>query len=634
MKPIILGTAGHIDHGKTALIKALTGIDTDRLKEEKKRGITIELGFAFLTLPGGQLVGIVDVPGHERFVHHMVAGAAGIDLVALVIAADEGVMPQTREHLEICSLLKVKKGLVVITKIDLVEPDWLELVEEDVKEFLKGTFLENAPIVKVSSATKEGIEELIATLEKLVAEIPPKPVDTLFRLPIDRVFTVKGFGTVVTGTTIGGKVSVGDTLMLYPKGRLVKVRNLQVHGKNVKEAVAGQRTAINLQGIEKEEVERGDVLAPPQELIPSYMLDATLEILPSFSKSLKNRTLVRLHLYTSEVLAYVILLDKEELKPGETGFIQLRLQEQVVALPGDRFVIRSYSPIITIGGGMILHPAPPKHKRFREEVIADLKVLETGSLEAKILAHLHEAKYKGLLKRVLKTFTNASEEALTAALKSLLQAQKIDCVDIENKRYLHTKFVNDLAIKIISFLQGFHKIHPLLPGIAKEELRTKLLPFIDDTLFAFTLKYLEKKGEIVVEQHLMRLKSHQIKLSKKEKQLKERLHQRLKEAAYSPPSLSELTKELNTDEKRLLSLLRLLIDEGKVIKVKEGLYFDADLITTLKQKLSDYIKKHGSITPSEFKSLTNASRKYNIPLLEYFDRIKLTVRKGDKRVLL
>ncbi len=634
MKPIILGTAGHIDHGKTALIKALTGIDTDRLKEEKERGITIELGFAFLTLPGGQLVGIVDVPGHERFVHHMVAGAAGIDLVALVIAADEGVMPQTKEHLEICSLLKVKKGLVVITKIDLVEPDWLELVEEDLKEFLKGTFLENAPIVKVSSVTKEGIEELIATLEKLVAEIPPKPVDTLFRLPIDRVFTVKGFGTVVTGTTIGGKVAVGDALMLYPKGKLTKARNLQVHGKNVKEAVAGQRTAINLQGIEKEEIERGDVLAPPGDLIPSYMLDATLEVLPSFPKSLKNRTLVRLHLYTSEVLAYVILLDKEELKPGETGFVQLRLQEQIVALPRDRFVIRSYSPIVTIGGGMILHPAPPKHKRFREEVVADLKILETGSLEEKILAHLHEAKYKGLSKKTLRIFTNTSEEKLTAALHTLVQTEKIYCVDMENKHYLHAKFVRNLAIKIISFLQGFHKTHPLLPGIVKEELKTKLLPFIEDILFAFMLKHLEEKGEIVVEQHLIRLRSYQIKLSTKEEQLKEKLHQRLKEAAYTPPSLSELAKELNTDEKKLISLLRLLIDEGKVIKVKEGLYFDANLIGTLKQKLSEYIKKHGGITPSEFKTLTSASRKYNIPLLEYFDRIKLTVRKGDKRVLL
>lgn len=633
MKPVILGTAGHIDHGKTALIRALTGIDTDRLKEEKERGITIELGFAFLTLPGGQLLGIVDVPGHEKFVHHMVAGAAGIDLVALVIAADEGVMPQTKEHLEICSLLKVKRGLVVITKIDMVEPDWLELVEEDVKAFLKGTFLEGAPIVKVSSVTKEGIPQLITTLEDLVADIESKSTTSLFRLPIDRVFTIKGFGTVVTGTTIGGQVRVGDTLKVYPKGKVTKARSLQVHNQDVKEALAGQRTAINLQGIEKEEIERGDTLAPPDSLLPSFMLDGTLELLPSVSKPLKNRTLVRLHLYTAEILAYVVLLDKEELKPGEKGFVQLRLRQRAVALPGDRFVIRSCSPIYTLGGGTILHPAPAKHKRLRPEVIRDLQCLESGSLEERILAHLNEAKYKGVNKQTLKILTNTFFADMDKSLKDLEESGKIFLVEPESERYLHGKFVNELKKKVVSFLEEFHRAHPLLPGISKDEIKSKVLPFLDEAVFNFLLRYLEGNDIIALEQHLMRLKTHQIRLNKEDAALKTSIYQLLCDAQYTPPSLREMSERLKVDERKIIHLLRLLITEGKVVKVKDGFYYEACLLNDLKDKVVDYIKNHGGITPSEFKQLTGASRKYNIPLLEYFDNIKLTIRVGDKRVL-
>ncbi len=633
MKPIILGTAGHIDHGKTALIRALTGIDTDRLKEEKERGITIELGFAFLTLPQGQLVGIVDVPGHEKFVHHMVAGVAGIDLVALVIAADEGVMPQTKEHLDICSLLKVKKGLVVITKIDLVEPDWLELVEEDIREFLKGTFLEDAPVIKVSSVTKEGIPELIATLEKLVQEIPPKSIETLFRLPIDRVFTVRGFGTVVTGTTIGGRVKTGDSLMIYPQGIKTKARSIQVHGRDVEEAIGGQRTAINLQGIEKNKVARGSILAPPQSLIPSFMLDAQLEILPGCPKPIKNRTLVRLHLYTKEALAYLILLDKEELKPGEVGLVQFRIQEPVVALPGDRFIIRSYSPIITIGGGFVLHPAPSKHKRFKPEVIRDLKVLVSGDLPQKVLSLLHEARYKGLSMNTLKVYINASNKDLRKVLEELIASNQIYCINHDKTIYVHSAFIKGLWDKIVCFLQGFHKTYPLLLGIPKEELRTKLLPFISEELFDFLLKRMEEKGEIVIAQHRVRLGSHEIKLSQKDLQLKRAISQMFKEAAYTPPSPKEIAQKLGVEKEKVDHLLRLLTEEGKIVKIKENFFCDAQLLNQLKEQLIDYLKRHGSIAPADLKGLTHASRKFNIPLLEYFDRIKLTVRKGDKRVL-
>src|SRR5665647_2999474 len=388
---IILGTAGHIDHGKSAMVKALTGVDPDSLKEEKLRGITIELGFADLTLPSGQHLGIVDVPGHERFVRHMVAGASGMDLVALVIAADEGVMPQTREHLEICQLLRVKQGLVVLTKVDLVETDWLELVEEEVREALKGTFLDGAPIVGFSAVTGVGKENLLATLATLAAEVPPKPVTGIFRLPIDRVFTIKGFGTVVTGTAISGRVKVAEAVAIYPPGFKAKVRGLQVHGQAVEEALAGNRTAVNLQGVEKEELERGMVVAPPGALIKSRRLDAYLEILPSAPRALKHRQAVRLHTGTSERVAMPLILDADEMAPGSSGYVQFFLREPLALKPGDRIVIRSFSPAFTWGGGLVLHVNPTRHKRRHPEVLARFKILEQGSPEDILRLYLSEA---------------------------------------------------------------------------------------------------------------------------------------------------------------------------------------------------------------------------------------------------
>ena len=376
LHPIILGTAGHIDHGKTSLIKALTGVDTDRLKEEKIRGITIELGFASLILPSGQRIGIVDVPGHERFVRHMLAGASGMDLVALIIAADEGVMPQTREHLEICQLLQVKRGLVVLTKIDMVEEEWLELIEEDVRNFLSGTFLDGAPIIRFSALTGEGKAELVSTLATLCADIQPKPITGIFRLPVDRVFTIKGFGTVVTGTAISGRVKVGDLIEVYPPHLRARVRNIQMHDKNVEEALAGSRTAINLQGVDKLNLERGMVVATPEALLASPRLDARLDILPSAARPLKNRREVRLHTGTSEELATVILLSQDELPPGESGLVQFRLLAPLAVKPFDRFVIRNVSPALTIGGGHFLHIHPSKHRRLQEGIIQDLEFLE------------------------------------------------------------------------------------------------------------------------------------------------------------------------------------------------------------------------------------------------------------------
>ena len=381
MKQVVMGTAGHIDHGKTQLIKTLTGIDTDRLKEEKERGITIDLGFAHLTYEDGTEVGVIDVPGHERFVRNMLAGVGGIDLVMLVIAADEGVMPQTREHLAICQMLQVKEGLVALTKADLVDEDWLELVSEDTREFLKGTFLEGKPIVPVSAKTGQGLDELKRVLQGLVARVPPKQLQGKFRLPVDRVFTIRGFGTVVTGTLFSGTIRVEDRIEIYPKGIEAKIRGVQVHNASVPEAVAGQRTAINLQGIDKVEVERGDVLGHAGEFAPTFMLDAVLQHLSDAPRPLRHRARVRLHVGTSEIMGRVILLDRDELAPGEEAYVQLRLEEPAIVLPRDRFVIRSYSPVQTIGGGMVLDAQPAKHRRGDAGLAAHFQLLAEGNPE-------------------------------------------------------------------------------------------------------------------------------------------------------------------------------------------------------------------------------------------------------------
>jgi selenocysteine-specific elongation factor len=410
VKQIILGTAGHIDHGKTSLIKAMTGIDTDRLKEEKERGITIELGFASLDLPSGQHLGIVDVPGHEKFVKNMVAGATGIDIVVMVIAADEGVMPQTREHLEICTLLGVQFGMVALTKIDLVDEEWLELALDDVHEFVQGTFLENAPIAPVSSANGQGMPEFVKTLDELSQQIPDRTSSGLFRLPIDRVFTMKGFGTVITGTLISGRVKVGDTIMIYPSGINSKVRGIQVHNNSVTEAEAGMRTAINFQGLEKTSIQRGEVLAGPQTLKSNYMVDISLHFLSSNAKPIRNRTLVRFHTGTSEVLGNLILLDREELSPGENAVAQLRLNHPVALVKEDRFVIRSYSPIRTIGGGEIINPIPQKHKRMKSTIIEGLQNLNNQSTEEIISFHVNESGYQGISFSDLKLVTNVPDK--------------------------------------------------------------------------------------------------------------------------------------------------------------------------------------------------------------------------------
>jgi selenocysteine-specific elongation factor len=630
MKRVILGTAGHIDHGKTSLIKALTGIDTDRLKEEKERGITIELGFANLTLPSGQIVGVIDVPGHERFVKNMVAGAATIDLVALVVAADEGVMPQTREHLEICQLLRVKKGLVALTKIDMVDEEWMELVIEDLKEFLTGTFLENSPIIPVSAVTGQGLDEFAKALEPLCAEVEEKSAAGAYRLPVDRVFTMKGFGTVITGTSISGSINVGDTVSIFPRNNTAKVRGLQVHGKGVEKAEAGLRTAINLQGLEKDDINRGDVIATENSLKPSYMVDVHFDLLKS-ARPLKSRGRIRFHTGTVELLGYIVFLDREELQPGESAFAQIRLEEQVAVLPRDHYVIRSYSPVRTIGGGEIVAAAPPKHKRFHPEIIEDLEVLLNGSDEDRVKVMVSENRDHGISRADLTRVVDLSAKKLDQILQQLQSRRDIICFDKERALYVHAGVFQNLADRIKNSLGEYHNQFPLRTGMKKDELRSKIAYHLDVKLFNTVLKQLQTEGEAVVEGDLARLESHKVKLREEEEAAQKKLEQIYLKAGLEPPYFRDIAGQLGQrDVKEVVSFL---LKENILVKVKEDLYFHAKAIEDLKKKLVAFLTDNAEITTSEFKQMTGVSRKYMIPLFEYFDSMQITMRVGEKRVL-
>ncbi len=633
MKQIILGTAGHIDHGKTSLIKAISGYDTDRLKEEKQRGITIELGFAALDLPSGIHIGIVDVPGHEKFIKNMVAGATGIDVVAMIIAADEGVMPQTREHLEICTLLGIQYGFIVLTKIDMVDNEWAELVQEDLHEFVEGTFLENAPVIPVSSVTGEGIPEFIQTLDRFCANIKVKKPSGLFRLPVDRVFTMKGFGTVITGTLISGSISVGETVMIYPGDIKSKIRGLQVHDQQVNTAEAGMRTAINFQGIEKATVNRGDVIARVDTLKNSYMIDAELHLLESNIRPVKSRDRVRLHTGTSEFPCNVILLDRESLEPGETAVVQLRLDAPVACVKDDRFVVRSYSPVRTLGGGRILNPIPNKHKRFKEETNADLQALANADEETLILLHAKDAGYAEITYSDLPVVTNLSGKQLDKYLQLLLSKQVIIQTDKENKRYIHKNTYETFKLKVLELLGLYHSKNPLKSGMPKGELKSKFPPILSDKLFNHLLNTMIKTDDIVLLENNVRLAGHKVTLKADQSDIKEKIIETYLTSGLQPPYFKELTDELKIDPKESKNVLMLLVKEGSIVKVKEELFFHADIIQELEKRLVAFLKSNSEINTPQFKEMTGASRKYTIPLLEFFDDENVTIRVGDIRQL-
>ena len=633
MKQIILGTAGHIDHGKTSLIRAVTGTDTDRLKEEKERGITIELGFAALDLPSGQHLGIVDVPGHEKFVKNMVAGATGIDIVAMVIAADEGVMPQTREHMEICTLLGIKHGLVVLTKIDMVDEEWLELVQEDVRDFTRGTFLEDSPMVPVSSVSGDGIPEFIAQLDELSQKIPVKPPSSIFRLPIDRVFTMKGFGTVITGTLVSGSINDGASIMVYPQGITSKIRGLQVHNQSVDSAAAGMRTAINFQGLEKAAIQRGEVLSSPGALKPSYMVDIDLSFLSSNPKPIKNRTLVRFHTGTSEILGNLILLDREELLAGDSTVAQLRLNSPVTLVKEDRFVIRSYSPIRTIGGGEVLNPIPKKHKQFHAATIDGLKQL-SGQAPSEIISYqVNESGFAGLAFSDLRIVTNVPDKQLDSILQDQLSKKIIIQSDKENRTFIHNDTLEQIKADMVTYLESYHEAFPLKTGMPKEELKTKFPLTLAPKLFNLTLNLMIKADRIVQDENTVRLAAHTISLGADQADVKDKILGTYQDSGLQPPYFKELSKTLNIDPARSKEVLMHLVEEGQLVKTKEDLFFHTRAIDDLKNKLVAFLEAKGEISTPQFKKMTGVSRKYVIPLAEFFDAKNVTLRVGDVRML-
>ena len=620
MKHVILGTAGHIDHGKTSLVKALTGVDTDRLKEEKERGITIELGFTFLDLPSGIRLGIIDVPGHEKFVRHMVAGVWGIDLVALIIASDEGSMPQTREHLDICKLLNVKKGLVVLTKIDLVNRELLELAKEEVGEIVRNTFLEGAPVLTVSSLTGEGIPELLSTLDILSREIKERSSDGLFRLPIDRVFTLKGFGTVVTGTVVSGNLSLGETVQILPTGFEGKVRNLQVYNRSVEKTVAGERAAVNLQGIETSAIERGNVLTRPNTLKPTQLIDAYLEYLPNASHPLRHRTKQRFHIGTTLTNAWIFFLDREELVPGREGFAQLRLERPVVALPHDRFVIRGSSAIQTIGGGIVLDNHPAKHKRYSSSVMADLSLLKDGTIEQALRQHIHYSGMRGIALEDLLNRVEMPTNEIQSILKKMAEKGDLLWIDPEKLKVIERAQFQGLRELVLAQLREFHQRFPMKSGLFKEELRTKLPPEVDMRLFQVLIQELIQSNEVVLEKDKLRLPGHQI-TSLDEKGLVKRVEAALLKGELQPPSPKELSEEWSEKEDEVRAVFEHLVHEGRIVKIKSELFFHRTPFENLRRELVTYLKSHQEITTPQFKEMTKVSRKYAIPLMSTLIRL-------------
>lgn len=620
IKSVILGTAGHIDHGKSSLVKALTGIDPDRLKEEKERGITIDLGFANISYPNGLTVGIVDVPGHERLIKNMLAGAGGIDIVLMVIAADEGIMPQTKEHLSICNLLKIKTGIIAITKADLVDKEWLQLVTDDIRGFVKGTFLENAEIVPVSAKTGMNIDLLKERIKDVAVNVKPKLTEGLFRLPIDRVFTLKGFGTVVTGTALSGTISLDAPVEILPSKIVSKVRGLQSHGRSVEKAYAGQRIGINLQGVERESLKRGDVVVTPNRFIPTKVIDAKVELLLD-APTLKSKSLVHFYSGTAETIARIILYDKDEIKAGESCYCQLRLNDPVVVLSSDRYIIRRFSPLETIGGGEILDPHPVKRKK--KEGISDLITIEQGNIEDKIEAKVKKAHLSGCTISEVEGWMLSGIPEIETAIQALIkQGRIIKSQDILFHKDSFELFKNE----VISKLSSFHRDNPLKSGMPKEELKAKM-PF-STTKF---LNLITMIDNIVIEKEILRLKDFKPSLAKADEGIKIKIISVLNGGGFQPPMKSELAQKLSVSEKEIADMLKLLAKEGAIVRINDSMYITKEYHDKMLNLLKDFYAKNKEMTVAEFRDMLGTSRKYALPLLEYLDSSRITLRVGDIR---
>lgn len=635
MKHVIVGTAGHIDHGKTTLIKALTGRNTDRLKEEQDRGISIELGFTYFDLPSGKRVGIIDVPGHEKFIKNMLAGVVGIDIVLLVVAADEGVMPQTVEHLAIMDLMGIDKGFIVLTKTDLVDEEWLELVKEDVRKEVKGTFLENAPIIPVSSTKKTGIDEVINLIDQMSSNIEDRNVDDMPRLPIDRVFTIQGFGTVVTGTLISGTLNLGDEIQIFPGSTLGKVRSLQVHGESVSIAHAGQRVAVNIAGVKKEEVHRGDVLAPKNSMKETSMLDVKIKTLKNIEHVIENRARLRLYIGTKEVLCRIVILDKEMLNPGEEAYAQLRLEEKIVAKRKDRFILRFYSPMFTVGGGEILEPNPSKKKRFDPKAINELNLKEKGDSKEIIEKIVLDNSHKFPTVREIAVWTAMLEEKVKEDIDLLSKENKVIVLNMTNDLYvIHKDYFNQLKDKIIENLKSFHSKYPLRTGVLKEELRSKYLSNAKPRVGEKFIDLLVEMGLVEQRMENICVKGFEVKYSDLQLDIKNKLINTLIENSFVPPKKGDLVNIPEYDKNDVEEVFNSLVDMGEIVKLNEEVFMYNKTYDEALKLLSDNIKKEGSITVAQYRDILNTNRKVALALLEYFDQVKITRREGDKRKLI
>jgi selenocysteine-specific elongation factor len=630
-KHVIVGTAGHIDHGKSTLVEALTGTNPDRLEEEKRRGITIDLGFAFLQL-GDVRFGFVDVPGHEKFVRNMLAGVGGFDLVVLVVAADESIKPQTREHFDICRLLGIPRGIVAITKSDLVDSDVLGLVRLEIDEFVRGSFLEGAPVVPVSATTGAGLDAFKKELLRVAETVPAKDATQHFRLPIDRAFTMKGFGTVVTGTLVSGSLQTEDEAELYPLRKRVRVRGLHSGGRAVARAMAGQRTAVNLAGIERDEIRRGMVLGPPAVFEPTKRLDARITLLAS-ARPLKNRARVHFHQGTVEAIADLVLIAGSELAPGQSALAQLRLDQPVLLLPGDRFILRQFSPVVTIGGGTALDVHAPRHKRADPSIAPFLETLERGNRE-EILAAFAEAAPQGLSLAQVIARTGWGDAEIQQIAKRQAAANRLRVIGDQPFTIASPKLVAGYAANLRIALEKFHLANPLSPGIPKQDLRGRAGKTRAE-IFAAALDDLVKTGVVAVSGDLVQRAGREIALSTEEAQAKKLIDEEFERAGLTVPSFATVLEKLPVESKRAQKILQILLREKVLIKVTDELIFHHTAVAQVRELLAKYRKERGNKLPIPvFKELTGITRKYAIPLLEYLDRERVTRRVGDERVIL
>ena len=631
MAHTVIGTAGHIDHGKTLLVKALTGMDTDLAPEERARGITIELGFAFL----GDQATIIDVPGHERFVKTMVAGVSAIDVAMLVIAADDGVMPQSREHLDVLRLLQVERGVVVINKADLVEEEWLDLVEEEVREFVHGTFLAQAEIFRVSALSGAGIDPLRLRLLAMIEDTAAKRTDAPFRLPVDRAFGVKGFGPVCTGTVQAGILAEGDRVEIVLGGRLARVRRLQQHGATVQEVRAGDRAAINLAGVEQDQIARGHSLVAPGFFRSTQMLDVQVQLLASSPMTMASRTRVRLHLGTREIMARVVLPDAKPLTPGQEGFAQLRLEAPVVAAWGDRFVLRRYSPALTIGGGRVLNPNPAKHRRFEPALLTHLQALASADLPEVFECWLRYADDRLKSQQALAGEMGIGVERLARLTDALVAAGRAERVVSEGQTHvLHLDVCEQWGAEIEAALARFHRAQPLKLGLPREELRNLSARYIQPELFDCVLRYLEEAGRIALDGAVVRAASHRICFTPEQEVLKAAVEARLNIANFADlPTMADLTQALDAPLPQVTDMVHALQALGVVVALEGGLLIHCEALARARTLLSNFLERDGEIAVAEFRTMIGSNRKCAMALLGHFDAEGLTARQGDVRVL-